>query len=206
MTEVQYSKLATALAKAQSVMGGAKKDKKNPFFKSSYADLSSVFDVLREPFAANGLSVTQLMDVLESGRSVMITRLMHLSGEFLESKVMLTDIPDPQKLGAYMTYMRRYCLMAIAGIPAEDDDGNIASAAVKAAAADPVITTEVWRQIDAYVNGHDDLRQELCRLCKITDLKQMKQSQYQIASTYASKFMASREAKENDSKDESPAT
>ena len=49
--------LAIALCKAQSEMGGAVKDAKNPFFKSSYADLTSVIKAIKEPFANNGLSM-----------------------------------------------------------------------------------------------------------------------------------------------------
>ena len=45
--------LATALCLAQAAMGGAVKDSKNPFFKSSYADLTSVIKVVKEPFADN---------------------------------------------------------------------------------------------------------------------------------------------------------
>ena len=81
------SNLATALCKAQGVMGGAKKTSNNPFFKSKYSDLASVFDTLRIPFASNGLSIVQLMDVLDSGVTVLITRLMHVSGESIDSKM-----------------------------------------------------------------------------------------------------------------------
>ena len=46
--------LAKALNLAQSVMGGAKKGAVNPFFNSKYADLSSVIQAIKEPFADNG--------------------------------------------------------------------------------------------------------------------------------------------------------
>ena len=54
------SELATALSKAQSQMGAAIKDSENPFFKSKYADLTSVIAAVRKPFADNGLSFVQL--------------------------------------------------------------------------------------------------------------------------------------------------
>jgi hypothetical protein len=50
----QINELAAALAKAQGQMQGAKKDAENPFFKSSYADLSSVVSALKAPFARTG--------------------------------------------------------------------------------------------------------------------------------------------------------
>jgi hypothetical protein len=52
-------KLAEAMSKAQAEMGGAVKDSSNPFFKSSYADLTSVIKAIKEPFANNGLSFVQ---------------------------------------------------------------------------------------------------------------------------------------------------
>ena len=123
--------IATALNKAQAVMGGAKKDKNNPFFKSKYADLASVFEAIREPFADNGLSITQPMEVLENGRTVLKTKLLHISGEMIESSMLLPEIADCQKLGSAITYLRRYSLMAIAGISPEDDDGNAAVKGIK---------------------------------------------------------------------------
>jgi len=54
------SELAKALAKAQASIKGAVKDSQNPFFKSSYADLESVWDACRKPLTDNGLSVVQI--------------------------------------------------------------------------------------------------------------------------------------------------
>jgi hypothetical protein len=58
-TSESINEIAAALAKAQSEMGGAVKDSANPFFKSKYADLSSVWDACRGPLTKNGLSVVQ---------------------------------------------------------------------------------------------------------------------------------------------------
>jgi len=51
--------LAAALAKAQGQMTFATKDATNPHFKTRYADLAAVWSAIREPLAANGLSVIQ---------------------------------------------------------------------------------------------------------------------------------------------------
>ena len=123
--------LAAALCKAQSEMGGAAKDKKNPFFKSSYADLGSVIRVIKEPFATNGLSYAQL-PLSQDGMVGVTTILMHNSGQWLSSELLLKPVKaDPQAAGSCLTYARRYALQAIAGIPSEDDDGNAASKAPK---------------------------------------------------------------------------
>mgnify|MGYP003647753682 CR=1 FL=1 len=126
-TQQGLSQIATALCKAQGVMTGAKKGKQNPFFKSTYSDLASIFDAIREPFHSNGLSVTQTMEVLPTGVQLLCTRLLHNSGEYIDSKMLLPPEGNPQKLGSLITYFKRYSLMAIAGVPSEDDDGNSAS-------------------------------------------------------------------------------
>ena len=53
------NELATALAKAQGEITGAKKDSENSFFSSKYADLAACWDACREPLSANGLSIVQ---------------------------------------------------------------------------------------------------------------------------------------------------
>ena len=128
--------LASALCKAQNEMGGAVKGKANPFFKSKYADLSSIIQAIKEPFAKNGLSYTQF-PIEKEGRIGIETILMHSSGEWLAQSftVQLTK-QDAQGAGSAITYCRRYGLQAVAGIPSEDDDGNGASGK-KAVAAEP---------------------------------------------------------------------
>ena len=119
--------LAIAMCSAQSEMGGAAKGAANPFFKSKYADLSSVVQAIKEPFANHGLSYVQF-PVEDGGRVGIETILMHESGEWLSSSftVQLTK-QDAQGAGSAITYCRRYGLQAVAGIPSEDDDGNAAS-------------------------------------------------------------------------------
>ncbi len=120
-------KLAEALAKAQAEMLPAVKDKKNPFFKSNYADLSSVWDSIRKPLTNNGLSIVQLTKLAESG-TVLSTVLAHSSGEWVRSDYPITAVKnDPQGLGSAVTYARRYALAAMVGVCTEDDDGEAAS-------------------------------------------------------------------------------
>ena len=113
-------------------MESAKKDADNPFFKSKYADLSSVVEALRGPFAEQGLAYVQLPHPSDTqAEEVLIeTVLMHASGQWISS---LTVVPvtkkDAQGYGSAMTYARRYGLQAMAGLAAEDDDGNAAASA-----------------------------------------------------------------------------
>ena len=120
------NELAAALCKAQGQMGGAVKDSSNPFFKSSYADLTSVIKAIKQPFADNGLSYTQFPVSNENGVGVS-TRLMHISGQWLEMDYTLPTVKkDPQASGSAISYARRYALQSIAGIPTAEDDAESA--------------------------------------------------------------------------------
>jgi len=124
--------LAQALVKAQLAMRPAKKSSENPYFKSSYADLSAVWEVAQKPLADNGLAVMQPISSTVDGRSVHVTTLLvHVSGEWVSSTFTLTPKADkaepfisPQALGSAVTYGRRYALAAMLGIVSDDDDGE----------------------------------------------------------------------------------
>ena len=119
-------KLALALCSAQGEMGGAVKGSANPFFKSSYADLTSVIKAIKEPCFKNGLSYVQLPH--RDGNSIGVTtRLIHTSGQWIEHEFTLPMVKgDPQAAGSAITYARRYALQALFGIPAVDDDSESA--------------------------------------------------------------------------------
>lgn len=120
-------KLAAALAKAQSKMELAKKDAKNPYFKSNYADLSSVIRAAKEPLSENQLAVSQIL-IPHKSKAVVTTMLIHSSGQYLTSTIALSPKQqDPQSFGSAVTYARRYSYQAIIGLSAEDDDGNSAA-------------------------------------------------------------------------------
>jgi hypothetical protein len=118
--------LAAALAAAQGEIEGAKKDSENPFFKSSYADLASVWDACRAPLVKNGLAIIQL--VKGGPDTVTIeTILAHKSGERIGSELTLRPkATDPQGIGSAITYGRRYALAAMVGVCPVDDDGEAA--------------------------------------------------------------------------------
>jgi hypothetical protein len=120
--------LATALCLAQAEMGGAIKDSNNPFFKSSYADLTSVIKVIKEPFARHGLSFVQLPVTSAGGNGIGVTTmLMHSSGQWIQSEYLLPmDKVTPQGAGSAITYARRYALQSLVGIPSVDDDSEMA--------------------------------------------------------------------------------
>lgn len=124
----QIHELAAALAKAQGQIEGARKDSANPFFKSHYADLTSVWDACREALSANGLSVLQSPRLLAAGEQWLVeveTVLMHASGQFIADVLAVPLLKlDAQAIGSATTYARRYALAAFAGVAPEDDDAE----------------------------------------------------------------------------------
>ena len=119
--------LALSLHKAQSEMAGATKGAANNFFKNKYANLEEVIRVVKEPFAANGLSFVQF-PISGEGTAGVETIILHESGEFISNEFLLKcSKADPQGMGSAITYARRYGLQSACGIPSEDDDGNAAS-------------------------------------------------------------------------------
>lgn len=122
-------KLSKALTAVQAAIRPAIKDADNPFFKSKYADLNSVWDTARELLAKNGLAVIQGNSVGLDNTVIVETMLSHESGEWIQSSLCLPLAKhDPQGVGSAITYGRRYGLSAIVGIVADvDDDANAAS-------------------------------------------------------------------------------
>lgn len=120
------TELATALNLAQQQMGGAVKDSKNPFFKSNYADLTSVIKAIKEPLINNGLSYLQFPITSAGGNGVGVeTILMHKSGQWISNEyVMPLSKNDAQGAASCITYARRYALQSIVGLPTADDDGE----------------------------------------------------------------------------------
>ena len=151
MNELNQSNVIGALAAALSKVQGATepllavKDSSNPFFKSKYADLSSVWDACRVQLAANNLCVIQTTAEAADG-AVLITTLAHSSGEWIRS-VLPIKVKDnsPQAQGSGLTYARRYALAAIVGVSQIDDDAE----AAQGRTAPKKVSTDLLEQINA---------------------------------------------------------
>ena len=117
--------IAKALCNAQSDMPKVYKDQDNPFFKSKYADLASIWEAAQPILAKNGLSVIQLPTW-----DGLTTTMLHTSGEWVSGTMDMHYLPDkhgnvsPQAQGSAITYARRYMLAALVGVCPVDDDGE----------------------------------------------------------------------------------
>ena len=164
--------LATALAIVQGQLTFAKKDSKNPFFKSNYADLESVWDACRELLSANGLAIMQFPGDYVDGNMTLTTVMTHSSGEWVAQNMSLpVSKPDAQGAGSAITYMRRYALAAIVGVVQADDDGNSASEkATSVVEKATSITPQQIVSINALIEQTNSDMDKLCEYFKKPNL------------------------------------
>ena len=122
----QINELAAALAKFHKEVSNPTKNATNPHFRSQYADLAEVINVSREPLAAAGLSILQMI-CLDDKYVTIETIMLHVSGQFISS---VLSVPvskmDAQGVGSAATYGRRYSWAAMCGLAQQDDDANSA--------------------------------------------------------------------------------
>jgi ERF superfamily len=139
--------LAAALAKAQAEISNPEKSLTativSPFPREGsrtfrYASLSAGLDLVRKCLGQHEIATIQATRIdNDSGLIKLTTTLVHASGEWVSSDWPVSSISDtatPHRLGAALTYARRYALFTLVGIAGEDDldapdllSGNVAS-------------------------------------------------------------------------------
>lgn len=103
------------------------KDSENPFYKSKYFDINSLIADIKPILNDLGLIIMQPLSNI-NGKTTLKTLLIdEADGKILiDSETILPENNDPQKMGAIITYFRRYSLQSLLLLEAEDDDGNMA--------------------------------------------------------------------------------
>lgn len=126
-TSEQIDQLATALAAAQAEMPSIKKEGKSHHGK--YATLEDIIASASPILSKHGLSLVQSPSILSDNRIGMTTRIMHKSGQWLESEQLSSKLArdDAQSVGSCISYLRRYQITPMLFIATTDDDGNAAS-------------------------------------------------------------------------------
>ena len=147
--------IAAALAKAQAELTNPEKSLVATIRASHprdndqtfrYAALSSGLDIVRKALGGHEIATVQTTAIdKEAGLIRLTTTLAHSSGEWLSSEWPVCAVSEtvaPRRMGAALTYARRYALFTLVGIAGEDDldardlaDGGKADAANKAGVA-----------------------------------------------------------------------
>jgi len=114
------------LLELQKALEPIKKDSQNPHFKNYYFDINTVLEVVLPALHKLDLYLVQPLRVVD-GKSMLVTAIMDNDEPIAQSEILLPDLTDPQKMGGAITYYRRYSLVSLLALEAEDDDGNTAS-------------------------------------------------------------------------------
>ena len=126
--------LAAALAKAQGELTNPEKSLTatihSPFPREGdrtfrYASLASGLDVVRKSLGQHEIATVQTTAIDQASGQIRLTTLLaHASGEWISSDWPVCPIAEtaaPHRMGAALTYARRYALFALVGIAGEDD-------------------------------------------------------------------------------------
>ena len=124
----KHESLAEALAAAQSEMTNAVKNAKNPHYKSNYADLAAVRDIVVPALSAHGVCVVQGLQASAIEDSATVITTLYFGAEVMEvSRVTVSLAGEKNKaqgIGKISSYIRRYSLAALGGIGQEDSDAE----------------------------------------------------------------------------------
>ncbi len=125
--------IATALAKAQTELSNPEKAMVGTVYNVRsdspqsfrYASLSSGLDIIRKALGGQQIAIAQTTDIDRANGMVNLTTvLLHTSGEWISSDWPVCQISEtsaPRRMGAALTYARRYALFTMVGIAGEDD-------------------------------------------------------------------------------------
>src|SRR6476620_1356105 len=125
--------IATALAKAQTELTNPEKAMVGTVYNNRsdspqsfrYASLSSGLDIVRKTLGGQQIAIAQTTDIDRANGMVNLTTiLLHTSGEWISSDwpvCQLSETSAPRRMGAALTYARRYALFTMVGIAGEDD-------------------------------------------------------------------------------------
>ena len=183
-TSTIINEIGAALVKAQGLIENPTKSVKNDFFKSKYADLAGVIDVVRPAFTEAGIAIVQSPFTREDGKIGVCTTIVHTSGQWMSNEVSMAVDPNAknpaQAAGSLITYLRRYSLSAFANVAQEDDDGNSLKVADKPVRKSLVQEKEVSIVVDLLQKTKTDIGKVLLHF-KIESLPEMDLSQFKQA-------------------------
>jgi hypothetical protein len=126
--------ISAALAKAQAELTNPEKSLiatiRSPFPREAdrtfrYAPLSSGLDIVRKSLGRHEIATIQSTEIDQEGGLLCLTTILaHSSGEWVSSEwpvCRIADVSSAQRMGAALTYARRYALFTLVGIAGEDD-------------------------------------------------------------------------------------
>ena len=179
MMATKHPNLNAALIAAQSEFEPPRKDrevsvrmKSGGTYKFSYATMAGMMERDKPILAKHGLGFVQF-----ASDGLMVTRILHESGEHLDCPLPMINLPNaPQEAGSIITYFKRYSYAAAFGrVAEEEDDANIAAGNDYVPANRPAgngkVSDEQFRELQKAV---DRTGADLARFCKYFGVQSLK--------------------------------
>ncbi len=174
-----HANLHAALVHAQADMTAPRKDrevsvkmKSGGTYKFSYATMAGMVEADKPILAKHGLGFVQFAD-----GGMMVTRIIHESGEFMDCTLPMPSLPNaPQEAGSLITYFKRYSYSAAFGrVADEENDANIAegNSYTPAARVSPPITDAQRDLIATLVPAAGKTLQDICQAYRVQSLKDL---------------------------------
>jgi hypothetical protein len=195
--------ICNALSNAQGSFKPVMANRSHSYMQSCYADIKAIWDILRTPLKENGLSVTQFIKTGPESTTILITRLRHVSGQWLETRSRLKIAKDdPDSYASIEAFYKRQSLVSLLCIAIEndkhDDDGETVMKGLRNTqdkgvdinkAYDPSeesfdsITKEQADELRYELNGWKDIAKDMLNRLKVDTVEDIPKSKYMWALT-----------------------
>ena len=125
----QINELAIALAKAQADYLPVDFSQVNPYTKKKYPEINDIHIASRAALSKNNIATTQILLATDDGQKLLLTRLLHSTGQWIGSKTrIVAPSDDPHEYDSIVQHHKKIDLMALLGLAAandpSDDDGE----------------------------------------------------------------------------------
>lgn len=174
------------LAKKEFVATG--KSARNEHQKYSYAKIGDIYNAVEEALMKNNIWIVHFSS-FDNDKEILYTRLIHtLTGQFIEdARLIESEKPGNQAKGAANTYIKKYAVLSLCAISAEDDDANEEERYIARRAAEPAITQEQLKELQEEIkasNNKNNLYSNILKFNKVKDLIELKASSFEYVKSY----------------------
>ena len=193
----ETDELNTALSKASTEFPKIVVNRQNPYIASGYSDLDQIMNKIRPILGKNGLHITQ-QKRLHNGTTILITRVWHSSGQWIESRILLNPNKNTiEAYGSHLNCMKRFEVMDMLGITVSedpfDDDGEadmedakkemeigskLKTLYKKTSESYDVVTSDQYNEIMLELDNEEDLVVEILNDLHIRSFRELPKSRF----------------------------
>ena len=193
----ETAEINTAISKANSEFPLIEINRQNPYLAAGYSDLHEIMKKIRPILSKNGLHIQQYKKPID-GKDMLITRIWHSSGQWLESRTFLFPSKNNiQSYGSNLNSMKRFEIMNILGLTVSedpfDDDGEsdmqeaheltengtkLKALYNKKNESYETITKEQYGELMIELNDQEDLTEEILDTLHLKSLRELPKTRF----------------------------